>query len=72
MKYAGTLPIMDPPRADTAETVARTPTPTLTLNRTRTLLLTRAAGYPFYYRALREWEHYVPLRPDLSDLPGEG
>jgi len=28
-----------------------------------------AAGYPFYYRALHEWEHYVPLRPDLSDLP---
>jgi len=28
-----------------------------------------AAGYPFYYRALHKWEHYVPLRPDLSDLP---
>ena len=43
---------------------------TLNLTLTLTLTLTRAAGYPFYYRLLREWEHYVPLRPDLSDLPG--
>ena len=27
-----------------------------------------AAGYPFYYGALKAWEHYVPLKDDLSDL----